>query len=58
MGLLVLTVRFKIIHLNYYQGMVINLLHHTGLMLVTQELELFTIVRPMILISVLEQPVK
>jgi len=42
----------------YCQEMVFSLLHHTGLMLILQEVEIFTTVRPLILISLIELPVK
>ena len=47
-----------IILIHYHWVELIKSLHHTGLMLTLEELDEYTIVRPLILVSLLEQPVK
>ena len=48
---------FKLLYLFLWMEL-IRSLHHTGLMLMLEELEISTIVRPLILVFLLEQPVK
>ena len=59
MELSALTGRLRhIVHAHFHSLELTKLLHHTGLMLTQEELEIFTIVRPLTLFSLLEQPVK
>ena len=58
MELLVLMVHLFISLLLHFHFLMLNLLLHSGLILTREELEIFTIVKRLILISLLELPVK